>query len=311
MLQEEVEKMQNRAAFLIDLVGIVSVLPGCTGAPAPQSTRSGEVRGVASDPAFARHVSQLWQRVPEGFTVVEQPPFVVVGDESPETVRKRAADTVEWAVDRLKALYFERDPPHTIEIWLFRNKASYMKHAFELFGDTPTTPFGYYSAGHRALVMNIATGGGTLVHELVHPFIQANFPACPVWFNEGLASLYEGCIEKDGRIHGLTNWRLPDLKEAIREGKTLSFQQLMSLSEEEFYGGTVQANSGQFYAQARYLCYYLQEQGLLVKFYREFVANVETDPTGCETLKRVLGKTDMDAFKTEWEAFVQELRFPA
>ena len=34
--------------------------------------------------------------------------------------------------------------------------------------------------------MNISTGGGTLVHEIVHPFIEANFPACPPWLNEGL-----------------------------------------------------------------------------------------------------------------------------
>ena len=39
--------------------------------------------------------------------------------------------------------------------------------------------------------MNIATGGGTLVHEIVHPFMAANFEQCPSWFNEGLGSLYE------------------------------------------------------------------------------------------------------------------------
>ena len=42
-------------------------------------------------------------------------------------------------------------------------------------------------------IMNIATGGGTLVHEIVHPYVEANFPGCPAWFNEGLGSLYEAC----------------------------------------------------------------------------------------------------------------------
>ena len=28
--------------------------------------------------------------------------------------------------------------------------------------------------------MNISTGGGTLVHEIVHPFIEANFPLSAV-----------------------------------------------------------------------------------------------------------------------------------
>ncbi|MBP7430599.1 MAG: hypothetical protein KBC05_14290 [Candidatus Hydrogenedentes bacterium] len=303
--------MHVHVAFLGCVAGVLAVVAGCTGAPAPQAESSSENPVLPYDPAFAQHAAQVRQRVPEAFTVVEQPPFVVVGDESPEMVRKRATDTVQWAVDRLKALYFDCDPAETMEIWLFRDKESYTKHAFQLFGDTPATPFGYYSAEHRALVMNIATGGGTLVHEIVHPYMHANFPECPVWFNEGLASLYEGCIEKDGRIHGLTNWRLSGLKDAIREGKTLSFEQLMALSEEEFYGGTVDVGSGVFYAQARYLCYYLQEQGLLVTYYRDFVANAQTDPTGFNTLVRVLGETDMAAFKTKWEAFVQELRFPS
>lgn len=55
-----------------------------------------------------------------------------------------------------------------LDIWLFRDKASYEKHAMSLFGGKPHTPYGYFSARHKALVMNIATGGGTLVHETPH-----------------------------------------------------------------------------------------------------------------------------------------------
>src|SRR6185436_8501716 len=106
-----------------------------------------------------------------GFTVTVQPPFVIIGDEPAEIVRRRSTNTVKWAVDRLKKAYFKRDPTEIIDIWLFKDKASYEKNTKEIFDDTPTTPFGYYSAHHRALIMNIATGGGTLVHEIVHPFM--------------------------------------------------------------------------------------------------------------------------------------------
>ena len=47
-------------------------------------------------------------------------------------------------LDRLKQQYFERDPADIIDIWLFRDNQSYMSHALQLFGDTPTTGFGYY-----------------------------------------------------------------------------------------------------------------------------------------------------------------------
>lgn len=258
--------------------------------------------------ALAEHIAQLEKKIPEGFTMVAQPPFVVIGDESPETVRARATNTVKWAVDKLKQDYFQRDPPEIIDIWLFRDNASYTNHARLLFNDTPTTRFGYFSAAHHALIMDISTGSGTLVHEIVHPFIGANFPECPAWFNEGLASLYEASAEKTGHIQGLINWRFKGLEQAIKDGKTISFQQLTSMTGAEFYGSAAGPNYSEHYAQARYLCYYLQEKGLLVKFYHGFAANVKRDPTGYETLKRVLGETDMQAFKKKWEKFVLGLR---
>ena len=258
-----------------------------------------------TEAVLAEHVTQLAKQVPSGFTVVVQPPFVVVGDEAPEVVHHRASHTVKWAVDRLKEDYFKNDPVEIIDIWLFRDDASYTNHAHLLFGDTPTTRFGYYSAAHRALIMNIGTGGGTLVHEIVHPFMRANFPRCPAWFNEGFASLYEASFEKSGHIQGTINWRFKGLEKAIKEGRTISFQKLTSMPENEFYGGDTYS---QYYAQARFLCYYLQEKGLLVKFYHQFVAGVEGDPTGYATLKGVLGENDMDSFKRKWEKFVLGLR---
>ena len=255
--------------------------------------------------ALAEHLAQVKPKVPAGFTLVLQSPFVVIGDEAPEVVRSRATKTVQRAVDELKLDYFQADP-EPIDIWLFRDKDSYEQHARSLFNETPTTRFGYYSAEHHALVMNISTGTGTLVHEIVHPFMRANFPACPAWFNEGLASLYEASTEKDGHIRGLINWRFKGLERAIKEHKTISFQRLTALSDAEFYGGA--ESYSQYYAQARYLCYYLQEQGLLKMYYHEFVANAKTDPTGFETLKRVLRTNDMKAFQEKWEKFILGLR---
>jgi len=214
-----------------------------------------------------------------------------------------------WAVDRLKQDYFSQDPDHVINIWLFRDKSSYEQNTVDIFGRRPHTPFGYYSAQHKALVMNIETGGGTLVHEIVHPFVAANFPGCPSWLNEGLGSLYEQCQDRNGHIYGLTNWRLHGLHEALKdeEYKMPTFEELFSTSTREFY----EEDLGTNYAQARYLLYYLQEQGLLVTFYHEFRRSAQDDPTGYATLCKVLGrkKEDMDAFQKEWTEYVLALRF--
>lgn len=250
---------------------------------------------------FDRHVAQLKKRLPSReFSIVVQSPFVVVGDEPQLEVQRRAEGTVRWAVDKLKQDFFTKDPKAILDVWLFRDKASYEKHNRLIFGEQPTTPFGYYSRRHKALIMNIATGGGTLVHEIVHPFIEANFPACPPWLNEGLGSLYEQCGEVDGHIHGYTNWRLPGLQLAIKAGQVPSFKTLMAMDSNAFYN----EDKGVNYGQARYLCYYLQEKGLLVKFYKEFHRQQQSDPTGYKSLHKVLGETDMDAFQKNWEKFV-------
>lgn len=265
-----------------------------------------ETPGPFHNADYAQHIRKLRAKLPDGpFTIILQRPFVVIGDEEPDVVRQRSRDTVQWAVERLKQDYFEKDPGEIIDIWLFQDNASYAEHAQQLFGERPTTPYGYYSPRHRALVMNIATGGGTLVHEIVHPFVAANFPDCPAWFNEGLASLYEASSEKDGHIIGLTNWRLPALQRAIRRGSVSSFQALCGTTTEEFYD----RDRGTNYSQARYLCYYLQEHGLLVRFYQSFRKHVETDPTGYETLKSVLGEEDMPKFEQRWRAYVLKLKF--
>jgi hypothetical protein len=273
---------------------------------ATTSLPAAERYGNHSAADFQRHIRELKKKFPgEGFTVVSSPPFVVIGDDEPAEVRHRAKETVQWAVEKLKAAYFENDPPEILDVWLFKDKESYERNAQRLFHTKPDTPYGYYSATDKALVMNIATGGGTLVHEIVHPFVAANFPECPAWFNEGLGSLYEASDEEDGQIVGRTNWRLPGLQRAIRKKEVPSFEKLCSTDSNEFY----EKDRGTNYAQARYLCYYLQEKGLLRRFYRRFHANCQQDPTGYATLQEVLGRKDMDAFQREWEAFVMRLRF--
>jgi hypothetical protein len=250
---------------------------------------------------------KLTPRIVSDFHIVLQKPFVVVGDDRPGVVRQHSQGTIEWAVRRLKQAYFSQDPDHVITIWLFKDKTSYDQNVVDIFRRRPHTPFGYYSPWDKALVMNIDTGGGTLVHEIVHPFIAANFPDCPSWLNEGLGSLYEQCHDNNGHIWGRTNWRLRGLQEAIKDEEydMPTFEDLCSTTTREFYDD----DPGTNYAQARYLLYYLQQQGLLRKYYHEFLRSVKDDPTGYETLKRTLGEDDMEAFQKKWTEYVLELRF--
>jgi hypothetical protein len=238
--------------------------------------------------------------MPEGYVTRIAGPFLIIGDETPALV-ERHAKTVDWTVDHLQRDFHMREPPNVIEIWLLGSAESYVANAVRMFGRRPSTPFGFFEPERQVLFMNIATGGGTLVHELIHPFIAANFPAVPAWFNEGLASLYEAVREKDGQLWGVTNWRLAGLKTAIRAGKLPSFAAMIAGGDKVFYA------SSTGYAQARYLCLYLQEEGLLHRFYDEFSAGAARDPTGYKTLVHVLGRTSMAKFEKQFQTWALAL----
>jgi hypothetical protein len=237
----------------------------------------------------------------QGFTVVVEPPFVVIGDEAPAQVKHRATGILRWSIQLLEAEYFKTRPRKLIEIWLFKSEKSYRRGAKKLFGDEPDTPYGYYSSDHDAMVMNIGGGAGTLVHEVVHPYIEANFPAGPSWFNEGLASLYEYPVERKGHIWGLPNWRLPNLKRELAARTLPPLTLLLGTSRDQFYDAPFDA-----YAYARYLLLYLQERGKLTEFYRAFVAD-QKDLTGRTALEAVLGEK-LETFEPTWRAWAAALK---
>lgn len=259
---------------------------------------------VAADPLpddpFAAHVQAGLAKAP-GFHAFVEAPWVVFGDGPKDRVQERATGTVRWANTLLVADYFPIQPSEPVDVWLFQDAASYTQHTHAWLETVPDTPYGF--ANDTGLYMDISTGGGTLVHEMVHPLMAANFPACPPWFNEGLASLYEAVGERDGHLYGMLNWRLPALQEHIRAGTLPSFELLMAQDAHHFY----ELDPADNYAQSRYLLYYLQEQGQLRPYYAAFLENQATDPTGYATLQQILGRTDMDAFQAEWAAWVLTL----
>ena len=276
--------------FVRLFVGLLAVVVLVT-VPAPA--------GAAGDAELAERAEALertWGK--RGFTVLVEAPFVVIGDDPPDRVRDHARGLVRWSVRLLEKELFDERPEPVIEVWLFKDARSYRKHTWKIWKEKPTTPFGWYSPEHRALIMNIDTGGGTLVHEIVHPYVEADFPDAPAWLNEGLGSLYEGVTEKDGRIWGVPNWRLRGLKEGLRAGQVPSFATLFASTAAEFY------DMDHGYGQARYLCLWLQERGLLVDFYEKLRAG--GDPT--KTLEQLTGKK-LDAFQREWQPWVLGLRY--
>lgn len=275
----------------IGILSVVTVMALC--APAIAEPSKAEL---------GAHKAKLDKRLAgQGFTVVVAPPFVVIGDEAPAKVRSRASGFLGWVVKLLEKDFFDKRPDNVIEVWLFKNERTYRKGAKKFFDDDPETPYGYYSPADNALVMNIGPGAGTLSHELVHPYMEANFPDVPAWFNEGLASLYEQPREREGHMWGTTNWRLPGLQKMIRNETLPSLRTLLSTTTDEFYGASFDS-----YAYARFLCQYLQDHGKLRDFYKKFVADTK-DRTGIAALEAVLGE-DLATFEPKFKKWALRLR---
>ena len=152
--------------------------------------------------------------------------------------------------------------------------------------------------------MNINTGTGTLVHEMTHALVRFDFAEIPSWFNEGLGSLYERCSLNDKKILGYVNWRLPALQDAINDKSYTSLDKLVKTNYDEFYGDRSDVN----YAQARYLCMYLQGEGLLKSFYKLFRDTYKNDNTGKTQLEKITGKkiNELDKDYVDW---VKTLRY--
>jgi len=279
------------ALALMTLGGCCSAGPGRT-EPPPAAELQARVDELRRD-------SDL-----RGFTVIAASPFVVIGNGRRADVEAYTDQVIRWAYRLLRQDFFALEPGKILEIWIFRNEDSYRSNHSRIFGGVPDTPYGFYAPCDDAIIINVAYGAGTLVHELVHPLMEANFPGVPTWFNEGLASLLERPVEQDGHIHGRPNWRLPILQRAIKAGRMPTFESLTAASKLEFYDDD---NSSVYYALARYLCFYLQEKGLLRQYYRRFRASRKADPTGYESLLAVLGQRDPAAVHADFVAFVLKL----
>jgi hypothetical protein len=231
---------------------------------------------------------------------VARPPFVVVATSRVD--RDDAIATIAWAGERLRRQLFDREPAKPITVWVFGTESEYRSGSSAVLGIVPDTPYGFYSPCKRAVVVDAAYGWGTLVHELVHAYMDADFPDAPVWLEEGMASLFENSAPRpDDAISGTTNWRLSSLQTALARSKAPSFVTLTKAGRGDFNGDEADI----YYATARYLCFWLQEHGLLERFYKE---HRRRKGDGLDVLRQVTGM-ETASLRTDWESFVLALSY--
>lgn len=214
--------------------------------------------------ATEKLIAELKTDLPE-FYITRIGPWIVATDmDKSEAPRFTEFTISKYAADIQRQLFTGTPRSEPVKVLLFKDKLSYETWNKKLYGTKPTTPYGYYSRRYKALVMNIATGGGTLLHEMVHAMAESDYGEIPAWLNEGIGSLFEASSRGRGnKVIGITNWRLAGLQADLKTGTATRFSDLIGMSDEKFYG----ERSGANYAAARYLMQYLQQHGKLETFY--------------------------------------------
>lgn len=279
-----------------------SVAPSSTAASAPDS---GAPDALADDlrDRIDRVRGQLGDDVP---LRVEGGRFVFVApDRGP--LFEPAVALAHRALGALLDGRLGHAPTASVTVYVFSTRAAYDRFCQKRLGAPCETPFGFYRPTARESYVNEAYGVQTVTHELVHPLVRDDFPRAPRWLHEGLGALYElPVFDGDGGITGATNWRLPDLQNAMRRkdpARRPTLAGLFATSDAEMAGSDWPVK----YATARFFCQWMDEKGWLWPWYRAWRDGVAGDASGERAFETVVGKSVKDV-AGEWGTWVMGLR---
>jgi hypothetical protein len=219
----------------------------------------------------------------------------------------QAADLTRQALDAFyRAGRFTKHPDRAVSAFIFDAQQPFDVHCGSRAGAEPESLFGMYTLKTRTICVNAGPGASTLVHEIVHPVIQTDFPHAPAWIDEAIASLYETPIfPKRGEIQGVTNWRLARLQRALDSAANkdkVRVDALFAMSDADFRGPDIDLH----YAIARFFAQWLDARKALWPFYCGWRDGYTDDRSGEKAFRAAVGKMPAEV-NDEWIAWVRQL----
>lgn len=190
------------------------------------------------------------------------------------------------------------------------------------FGARPLATTSYAAVGgaydHDSKRLVARDLGSTLRHEFFHVL---HWRMCtrvgqvhPIWLQEGLCSLVEDCDTVGNTIKPVASYRTNTARRLLKIGSLLPIAKLVSMDRETFLGSRPMAN----YAQARTLFLFLNDRGVLARWYAAFVQQMvlaqqpglerEKDPRLAPgaSFEEALGKP-MKEIEADYRAYVRSL----
>lgn len=277
--------------------------------------RDPAIRRLLEDPSVARiieqwprvlearrdaNVAQMEARYTKGYVTENDTPLRLVyrsafDAQAFEEAREELSRLAAWADSGvlkgvLGATDSELDPWVTV---VLPNRNDFSRWAMAKFGldalEGVSGIGGSYDHDSRQLVaMDL---GSTLRHEFFHVLHWRSMDRLgqrhPIWVMEGLCSLVEDYdLAADGSLVPATSWRTNIAKRMEKGAGLTPLATFLEMPQLKFTGSRPLAN----YAQARALFLFLSDRGLLEKWYTEFTAGFDADPTGRIAFEKVLDR---------------------
>jgi len=238
---------------------------------------------------YSSVINEHSPQIPEGMSITKFRQFVIFSDMNDELTYKLIDNDVRYTIEAMSKNYVNTLPDVVTPVYLFEQYDNYKKFVMDNYDidEDDISPYGFYKISKNVIVIRYVTWKGSILHEITHRFIRSDFPEAPSWFDEGFASLNEKATFKNGNLIGEFSYRIIPLRRAINENTYTGLKHLMETNDEVLYG----KRTSYYYAQSRYLLMYLQEKGLLEKYYRAFRDSYSADNTGIQQLEDVTGKS--------------------
>lgn len=276
-------------------------------------------------------------------TVLSRPPFLLVdgpGDYKEQSLRPEkivpdefgdsvgAPSRLTFLEDLYKGLvrpisanlretYFDRaQPRRLIPLYLVGGNAAedglmdYVGFCHKVHFRSCGLRVGYFEPLDNSVMVWLATGGGTLSHELTHALMKVDFPTAPDWLSEGLASLHE---QLGPGSKPLDNYRLYYLQASLEyDGRLIPLERLLTTPFSRLERPEAVKL---FAAHSRYLSLYLwekknPEKNLLADVYKEIRRLPEmTFEAQTKVLEEHLGMP-LDEIERDWEQWLKDRTEP-
>ncbi len=215
-------------------------------------------------------------------------PFLLISEAGHEAGQLASiGQTLSRYLRFLGTSYDVTPPAHFVTVYLVESHYAVRGLAERLHGlDVSEATVGYTFVDDASVVAAVAgTAVGTVLHELFHLLVRADFGDIPQWLDEGIASLYEVSGRNGDNYFGLENWRRkvleelwdhrPSVADLIRsewflfdDPRQVRVVDRRETDIHEFYGRVEGRRQAAMMAMARYFLLQLEQRGELPAVFR-------------------------------------------